>query len=140
MAHAGGRPLKFKTVKELQDKIDDYFKVCDETKEPYMITGLALHLDTDRQTLINYTNREEYFDTIKKAKLKVEKAYEKRLIKQGRGGDIFALKNFGWTDRQELVQDIKVTNVADKDQQKKIAEEILYDNRGTNTTTSDTEE
>ncbi|KXK66847.1 hypothetical protein, partial [Christensenella minuta] len=37
----------------------------------------------------------------KKAKLKIENAYEKRLIGRGNGGDIFALKQFGWKDKQE---------------------------------------
>jgi hypothetical protein len=30
-----------------------------------------------------------------------------RLIKSGRAGDIFALKNFGWVDRQEVDQNVK---------------------------------
>lgn len=29
MTHPGGRPLKFKSVKELQEKIDAYFAECD---------------------------------------------------------------------------------------------------------------
>jgi len=97
-----GKPLKFKTVEILQEKIDDYFNTCDKQGEPYMITGLALHLDTTRETLCDYGRKDGYSDAIKKAKLKVESSYEKRLIKQGRSGDIFALKNFGWKDKQEV--------------------------------------
>lgn len=33
MAHPGGRPLKFKTVSDLKQKIDDYFADCD----PHMV-------------------------------------------------------------------------------------------------------
>jgi hypothetical protein len=51
--------------------------------------------------VIRYENKDEFRDTIKKAKQKVENSYELRLIKNGRAGEIFALKNFGWTDRQE---------------------------------------
>ena len=33
MTHAGGRPLKFKSVVELQQKIDTYFAMCDPHTE-----------------------------------------------------------------------------------------------------------
>ena len=79
--HAGGRPPKYKNKKELQKKIDKYFRECDEEHEPYTVTGLGLALDMSRQDLINYSNKEEFFDTIKNAKQKVENYLEKRLIK-----------------------------------------------------------
>jgi hypothetical protein len=106
-----GKPLKFKTVEELQEKIDAYFASCDEENEPITITGLALALDTSRETLCNYEEKEDYFDTIKKAKLKVENAYEKRLVRRGNGGDVFALKNFGWKDTKELDGSFDVTQL-----------------------------
>lgn len=102
MAHAGGRPLKFKTVAELQEKIDDYFKTV--VPKQYTITGLAIALDVDRDTLVNYQDRPEYFGTVKSAKTRIEYGYELSLREQGRSGDIFALKNFGWVDKTE--QDI----------------------------------
>lgn len=106
-----GKPLKFKSVEELQEKIDAYFAGCDEENEPITITGLALALDTSRETLCNYEEKEDYFDTIKKAKLKVENAYEKRLVRRGNGGDVFALKNFGWKDTKELDGSFDVTQL-----------------------------
>lgn len=105
---AGGRPYKFKTVEEIKTAIDRYFAECDKTQEPYTITGLAMALDTSRKVLLDYETKydevfgEELSDAVKKAKQKIEKAYELRNIKQGRGGDIFALKNFGWRDKQEI--------------------------------------
>lgn len=105
------KPLKFKTVEELQKKIDDYFESCNEEFEPITITGLALALDTSRETLCNYEEKAEYFDTIKRAKLRVQHAYEKRLVKRGNGGDIFALKNFGWVDKTEVDNTLKVKPV-----------------------------
>ena len=101
--HPGGRPLKYKTAEELQTKIDDYFKQCDTNNEPYTVTGLGLALDMSRQDLINYGNKEEFFDTIKKAKARVENYLEKRLIKDSSTtGIIFNLKNnYGWKDKQE---------------------------------------
>lgn len=105
------KPLKFKTVEELQKKIDDYFESCNEEFEPITITGLALALDTSRETICNYEEKAEYFDTIKRAKLRVQHAYEKRLVKRGNGGDIFALKNFGWVDKTEVDNTLKVKPV-----------------------------
>ena len=97
----GGRPLKFKTVKALQEAIDKYFADCEEMGEPLTVTGLAIALKTTRETLMDYQEKDGYSDAVKMAKLKIENAYEKRLIARGNGGDIFALKQFGWTDKQE---------------------------------------
>jgi len=97
-----GRPLKFKNVEELDAKIKEYF---DKTPEDELtITGLALALDCERHTIQSYKERDEFSTSIKRAYLKVENAYEKSLRKNGRTGDIFALKNFGWQDRQEVEQ------------------------------------
>ncbi len=98
---AGGRPPKFESVDSLQKQIYVYFAKCDQDDEPYTITGLALALDTTRQTLINYEEKDEYLDTIKKAKTMVEQYAEKRLFSGTPTGAIFALKNFGWKDKQE---------------------------------------
>lgn len=102
--HAGGRPPKYKTKEEMQEKINKYFEQCDECNEPYTVTGLGMALDMSRQDLINYSNKDEFFDTIKKAKLRVENYLEKRLINDSSTtGIIFNLKNnYGWKDKQEI--------------------------------------
>lgn len=97
---AGGRPLKFQSVEEMQEAIDKYFAITPE--EEWTVTGLALALDTYRDVLIRYENKDEFYNTIKRAKEKVHNSYEKDLRKKGRSGDIFALKNFGWRDQQEV--------------------------------------
>ncbi|WP_034333263.1 terminase small subunit [Bacillus sp. J37] len=107
-----GRPLKFKSVEEMKKKIDAYFAECDENEDPYTITGLALALDTTRQGLLNYEERDEYYDTIKKAKTKCENYAEKHLFKgkNGVAGAIFNMKNnYGWVDRQEIKQEGSMT-------------------------------
>lgn len=111
--HAGGRPLKFQSVEELQEKIDAYFDRCDAEQEPYLITGLALALNTYRSVLCDYEHKDEFSDTVKRAKLRVEADYEKSLRKNGRAGEIFGLKNFGWKDRTETEHtgDIKVETI-----------------------------
>ena len=99
-----GRPLKFQTVDELETLIEGYFTHCDMEKEPYTITGLALWLDTSRETLLDYQGREEYSDTIKRAKLKCENWVEKGMLgnKVNPTAGIFNLKNnYGWRDKTE---------------------------------------
>ena len=95
-----GRPRKYKTPEEMQLVIDEYF----ETHDKPTITGLALALGfLSRQAIINYEGySQEFHDTLKKAKLKVEASYEADLRKPACSGSIFALKNFNWTDRQEI--------------------------------------
>ena len=93
------KPLKFKSAEELQQKIDKYFE--ETPKDEWTITGLAMALDTSRKVLCEYEEKDEYSNTVKKAKLKVENGYEIDLKKHGRTGTIFALKNFDWKDKNE---------------------------------------
>lgn len=113
-----GRPLKFKSVEELQKKIDAYFKKT--AKDEWTITGLAMALDTWRSVLIDYGSGlydkedREFSYTVKKAKQKVENGYEIDLKKSGRSGTIFALKNFDWKDKTETdltTQGEKITGI-----------------------------
>lgn len=95
-----GRPPNWNTVEELQADIDKYF--AETPEDEWTITGLALALNTSRQTLLDYQHKDDFSDTVKKAKLKVENGYERDLKKHGRSGTIFALKNFDWKDKTEV--------------------------------------
>lgn len=106
-----GRPLKFATPEELQTKIDDYFESIREPRmigesayfEPATITGLAIHLGTYRDVLCDYQEKDEFSNTVKTAKLRVEHYAEKQLyMGKSAAGPIFALKNFGWSDKTEV--------------------------------------
>lgn len=106
-----GRPLKFKSAEELQEKIDAYFADMATPRyagdnvwfEPITITGLALALGTTRELLCNYEERDEFHDTIKQAKLRCENYAEKHLFNgKSPTGAIFALKNYGWRDNQDV--------------------------------------
>lgn len=93
------RTYKYKTKESLQKVIDAYF---DSTPfEEWTITGLALKVGS-KQTIDDYQKRPEYADVVKRAKLMVENAYEVSLRKNGKAGDIFALKNFGWKDKHDI--------------------------------------
>lgn len=102
-----GRPLKFQNVDELQNKIDNYFASREVENKPVSITGLALALDTTRETLCDYQEKDEYSDTIKRAKLRVENFYEEKLTFGAPAGSIFALKNFDWSDKTQQDTTIK---------------------------------
>lgn len=102
----GGRPPKYKDVKEVQSRIDQYFAECDENDELYTVTGLAMALDLSRKDLVNYSDKEQFSNTIKKAKQKVERQNEVLLMSgKNVAGVIFNLKNnWGWVDKQEIEQ------------------------------------
>lgn len=98
-----GRPRKY-TASQAQRLIDEYFQNCQDNDTPCTITGLALALDTSRQSLCEWVERgDELGAVIKRAKVRVENYVEELLLSsRSPGGPIFWLKNFGWSDRQEL--------------------------------------
>lgn len=100
-----GRPKKYTKKEEIEGKIEEYFNNCDIHNKPYTVTGLGLALDMSRQDLINYSKDKEFFDTIKKAKLKIENYLEEHLVTDSSvTGIIFNLKNnYNWKDKQENV-------------------------------------
>jgi len=107
-AKTKGRPLKFKSAKKLQSKVNDYFESCFEN-EPFSIVGLALYLDTTTETLRDYEqNRGPAFSAIiRKAKMRVEKYWGDRCTHQAVAGAIFQLKcNHGYVERQVIEHDV----------------------------------
>lgn len=164
--HPGGRPLKFKTVKELEEKIDAYFKSCWEQKidmwgnpvfvkdkdgkktdepvmkhsRPYTITGLAVALDTTRETLIDYESGKyddpeadkdlcsQFSDTIKRAKAMCHQYAEESLFNKNAAGPIFNLKNnYGWKEKTEVdltSKGEKLNNAESEESLNKIADEV----------------
>lgn len=99
----------YHNAKELEDMIDEYFR--DTPEEKITLTGLILHLGICKDTFYEYAKRDEYKNAINQARLRIENSYELSLKDKGRTGDIFALKNFGWRDQQEITADIKQTNI-----------------------------
>lgn len=121
----------YKTKAEIQKKIDAYFEECkgellcdaegnpmtDKNGNPIRIgcrpltiTGLALALGfNSRQALLNYQCKEEFHDTIMRAKSKVEQYAEERLFdKDGANGAKFSLANNfeGWREKQQIEAEV----------------------------------
>lgn len=88
-------------------KVEEYF----ETEKSPTWSGLALYMGFEsRQSLEEYKKREGFTYPIKKALLRIELIYESNLQKQNPAGSIFALKNFGWQDKQEISQKTTITD------------------------------
>lgn len=124
MAHAGGRPPLYKTPKDMQLAIDDYFNKCDSkikkvlskdgnstleinAPEPYTIAGLNYHLGfTTSNALADIAkDKEEFSDTITRARLRVESQRSGHLVnpdtRNSNGIKFDLTNNFGWKDKSE---------------------------------------
>jgi hypothetical protein len=120
-----GRPPKYNSPEEMQTAIDEYFEdhqprirkdsvgnpiinkngLPSIDLNPPTISGLALFLGfSNRTSLYEYEKESEYSDTIKRARSRCEEFVESN----GMSGivppamAIFALKNYGWSDKQEI--------------------------------------
>lgn len=120
-----GRPLKFESAKQMQELIDAYFKYCDENNEIYTVTGLAMALDTDRITLIRYSSKDEFCNTIKKAKQKIENQMVNRALTgvYNPTVSIFLMKNnFGYEDKVQ-----QEVSVREKTKAERLSEDLFGD-------------
>lgn len=120
-----GRPKKYETAEEMEEKINNYFISCFkpildkdgmpiinritgeyylQQYKPFTMSGLANALDMSRQSLLNYEKEDEFFDTIERARRKVEVYTEEKLFeKETCNGSKFSLSNnFGWAEKQEI--------------------------------------
>lgn len=110
-----GRPPAFETPEELQKSINDYFnngivkrRIFLKDGTPYevpvpTITGLCYYIGFEsRQSFYDYEKKPGFTYTVKRARLFIEKEYEEQLIVGNTTGAIFALKNMGWIDKQEI--------------------------------------
>ena len=101
----GGRPKLYSSVEDMEKDILKYFEECDKKEKPYTMSGLALALDMDRRSLLNYSKDEMFFPTIKKAKQKIETQLEENAL-LGKGNSTFTIfnlkNNFEWKDNVEV--------------------------------------
>jgi len=108
--HPGGRPRIYNDPDELMQEFILYLDFCDKNEEVPCISGCCLFLGIDKQTLYNYEDREEFFDSIKKIRDTLEYILENNLLKE-RGNPvkwIFILKaRFGLSETQTRDKDSK---------------------------------
>ncbi len=133
-----GRPPKYTSPEEMQEKIDAYFEECkghilknDEGEpvidkfgrpivldaHPPTVTGLALALGfVSRQSLLTYQGKKSFMDTITRAKARVERYAEERLFdRDGSNGAKFSLQNnfSGWIPEKERAADTPEDRLSD---------------------------
>ena len=99
-----GRPPLFDTPEEFDQTCHNYINDCLENGEIITVTGLALYLGFEsRQSLYDYEKRDGFSYITKRWKLRIENEYEKlMLVSRNPTGPIFALKQMGWSDKQEI--------------------------------------
>lgn len=98
----GGRPRIYDSEEELIEMVNKYFESLEADEERPTLTGLALFLGmASRQSLYDYEKEGRFSYIIKAARSRVEYAHEMNLYESGCAGSIFALKNMGWSDKQE---------------------------------------
>jgi len=135
----GGRPMKFTDPDDVQREIDNYFALCDPhieeklvdngrktgagktifekvdvmtEQKPYLVSGLAVHLGTNRNTLFLYRKpshypadfdpeiRDRLIDSIEGAFAKIEEWMEAQLYLGNPNGAKFALSNnYKWVEK-----------------------------------------
>ena len=115
-----GRPPTFADPGDMKTLMEDYFNnvptrtvvLKDGTgvEMPLItITGLALHLGFEsRQSFYDYEKKEEFSYIVKRARMFIENEYEAQLQKGNTVGAIFALKNMGWADKQDISLDATI--------------------------------
>ena len=143
-----GRPALFRTPAEMQRKIDEYFStqvgdfpVRDKygnqiynkaglpliKEQPPTVAGLALFLGfADRTSFYEYKARAEFTDTVKRAITRIEEYAERGvMVKDKPTGNIFWLKNHGWTAEENRT--VAVSQTLSEDDLKQIMAERLND-------------
>ena len=124
-----GRPPKYDNPEDMQKIIVKYFNQCDKEGKKPTVSGLGYVLGLSRRQILEYENcidSDDVFErfdddvklgfrnSIKEAKRFIESCLEDKLINGSTTpiGLIFALKNnYGWVDKQEVVQTNKEIKV-----------------------------
>ena len=138
-----GRPLKFQSPVELEEKVNDYFADCERNKKHKTLSGLAVYVGTCTETLRRYEQNDEneaFCWIIKKAKTVIEDDLVRRMLEE-RGNVVkylFLLKcNHGYIEKtaaepqvQQGVQ-INIIGLHDdpKESEKKAAQERMNQSR-----------
>jgi len=100
---------------ELEELIQEYFekKQAQDKKLKYMsIYDICSHLNISYETWRRWEHRPEFVSVIKRAKTRIFNNWIQQLFYPGRNstGAIFYLKNaLGWSDKQEISQQINHT-------------------------------
>lgn len=112
-----GDGLIYKTPKELELKIEEFFKLKEKDKLIPAVEMLAVHLGITRVTILSYQNRNDKYEKIIIAAKEKITGMKVESMLNGKGstiGIIFDLKNnAGFTDKQEIKQETTLNGSID---------------------------
>lgn len=127
-----GRPPKYNNVEELEALIEEYYEWCEIHDKPLTFERLATFLDVDRRTIYSYSQKDEFLPTFKRVKERILSD----IMEKGMANEInptfgiFCLKNYGYSDKQEVVstntnvnKNVDMNNISTEDLKKLIADE-----------------
>jgi hypothetical protein len=106
--HAVGRPPLWTSPEGFQAKVDEYIAQQEATGEPLTMSGLAFHLGFEsRQSMWAYGRKDGFGYVVNRARLAIENQREASLAKGKTipAGNIFILKNMGWSDKVAVTGD-----------------------------------
>jgi hypothetical protein len=99
----GGRPRKIDSPERFEELADAYFSQCVADERRPTVNGLCLALGLyDRGALDDYASYDGFSHVVKKARMRLESAWEGALAAPQVAGAIFWLKNQGWKDTQDI--------------------------------------
>jgi hypothetical protein len=112
--HEELREIRTVNKKSQEEKIEMVTVVVwDRHAERPTWSGLALFMGfQSRQSMADYSKKQAFSYSVKRALTVIEGIYEEALFSDSASGAIFALKNFGWVDKQvqeHTVKDYSVT-------------------------------
>ncbi|MDR1392199.1 MAG: DNA-packaging protein [Clostridiales bacterium] len=102
--------------KEFEFKIEEYFKLCQNTNKPFTISGLCLYLKIEKLDFLKYLEIEKTSFAAKNAKTRIENWIEENALsgKLNSTMAIFVLKSiFGWSDKETNGKITPVTIIND---------------------------
>ena len=97
----------FTSPDELDKKITAFKKYCKDNKQPLTFARLACFVGCSREALYNYKDEgrdPRYKVLLEGVRNEIVANLEELMIKEGKPGQIFVAKNYGYTDKQELLQ------------------------------------
>jgi len=106
-----GRPLKWATPEELKKEIDEFFDHCKIEKKHPIVERLCVYLGCDKQTILNYEEKDGFAKVIENAKLRIASHVMGRAL----DGDInptmaiwISKNHYGYSDTKVNKTDLNV--------------------------------
>lgn len=114
----GGRPRKF-TPQKMLNRINKYFKFCEDTDSMPSIGGMMVHMKMYSSQFYGYLKHDDYSDMLEQARLTIKNWVEDDVYStNGRtDGKIAYMKNVhAWADKLETKNETEVVHIVSVDE------------------------